>query len=107
MGIPLLGICRGIQEMNVAFGGTLHPEISQLPGRINHRAPRLEDGSIHPDPDIVLLKSADKSGDRVHGTNTLNEWSENVPALLDLFGAAFGCPGLGGALGSECLRGRD
>ena len=56
MGIPLLGICRGIQEMNVAFGGTLHPEISQLPGRINHRAPRLEDGSIHPDPDIVFAE---------------------------------------------------
>ncbi len=38
-GLPLFGICRGIQEMNVAFGGTLHPEIRDLPGRMNHRRP--------------------------------------------------------------------
>ena len=50
-GIPLFGICRGLQEMNVAFGGSLHPEIRELPGRMNHRMPRLENGEIHPDPD--------------------------------------------------------
>ncbi|MEM8786888.1 MAG: gamma-glutamyl-gamma-aminobutyrate hydrolase family protein [Pseudomonadota bacterium] len=36
-GVPILGICRGFQEFNVAFGGTLHPEIRDLPGRMNHR----------------------------------------------------------------------
>ncbi len=36
---PILGICRGFQEFNVAFGGTLHPEIRDIPGRINHRMP--------------------------------------------------------------------
>ena len=36
-GVPLFGICRGMQEMNVAYGGTLHPEIRDLPGRDNHR----------------------------------------------------------------------
>jgi putative glutamine amidotransferase len=53
-GVPLLGICRGLQEMNVAFGGTLHPEIRDLPGRMNHRMPRLENGEIHPDPHVVF-----------------------------------------------------
>ncbi|HKS19388.1 MAG TPA: gamma-glutamyl-gamma-aminobutyrate hydrolase family protein [Bradyrhizobium sp.] len=53
-GIPLFGICRGLQEMNVAFGGSLHPEIRELPGRINHRMPRLENGEIHPDMEIVF-----------------------------------------------------
>ena len=40
-GVPLFGVCRGFQEMNVAFGGSLHPEIRDLPGRMNHRMPRL------------------------------------------------------------------
>jgi putative glutamine amidotransferase len=34
-----LGICRGFQEVNVALGGSLHPEIRELPGRMNHRMP--------------------------------------------------------------------
>src|SRR6056297_324849 len=38
-GQPFLGICRGFQEVNVAMGGTLHPEIRDLPGRDNHRMP--------------------------------------------------------------------
>jgi putative glutamine amidotransferase len=38
-GVALFGICRGFQEINVAFGGTLHPEIRELPGRMNHRMP--------------------------------------------------------------------
>src|SRR5579859_7197816 len=52
--VPLFGICRGLQEMNVAFGGTLHPEIRELPGRLNHRAPRLENGDFNPDPNVVF-----------------------------------------------------
>jgi putative glutamine amidotransferase len=43
-GVPIFGICRGFQEINVAFGGTLHPEIRELPGRMNHRMP--PDGTI-------------------------------------------------------------
>jgi putative glutamine amidotransferase len=53
-GVPLFGICRGLQEINVAFGGSLHPEIRELPGRMNHRMPRLENGEIHPDPEVVF-----------------------------------------------------
>jgi putative glutamine amidotransferase len=54
LGVPILGICRGFQEMNVAFGGTLHHEIRELPGRMNHRMPRLENGEIHPDPEVIF-----------------------------------------------------
>ncbi len=43
-GQPMLGICRGFQEVNVALGGSLHPEIRELPGRDNHRMP--PDGTI-------------------------------------------------------------
>ncbi|WP_435138086.1 gamma-glutamyl-gamma-aminobutyrate hydrolase family protein [Pseudopelagicola sp. nBUS_19] len=38
-GQPFLGICRGFQEVNVAMGGSLYPEIRDLPGRNNHRMP--------------------------------------------------------------------
>lgn len=43
-GQPILGICRGFQEVNVAFGGSLYPEIRDLPGRDNHRMP--PDGTL-------------------------------------------------------------
>ncbi|QBX99818.1 gamma-glutamyl-gamma-aminobutyrate hydrolase family protein [Rhodophyticola sp. CCM32] len=43
-GQPFLGVCRGFQEVNVAMGGTLYPEIRDLPGRMNHRMP--PDGSL-------------------------------------------------------------
>ncbi len=43
-GQPFLGICRGFQEVNVAMGGTLYPEIRDLPGRMNHRMP--PDGTL-------------------------------------------------------------
>ncbi|MEQ8482635.1 MAG: gamma-glutamyl-gamma-aminobutyrate hydrolase family protein [Hoeflea sp.] len=41
-GIPLLAICRGIQELNVALGGALATEIQELPGRMDHRKPQTE-----------------------------------------------------------------
>ena len=43
-GQPFFGVCRGFQEVNVAMGGSLYPEIRDLPGRMNHRMP--PDGTI-------------------------------------------------------------
>lgn len=38
-GLPLLAICRGFQELNVAFGGSLDQRIQDLPARIDHSTP--------------------------------------------------------------------
>ena len=58
-GVPIFGVCRGFQEMAVAFGCTLHPEIRELPGRMNHRMPRLANGEAHPDPNVVFADRHD------------------------------------------------
>jgi len=36
-GLPVLGICRGFQEMNVAFGGSLWQKLQEVPGHLDHR----------------------------------------------------------------------
>src|SRR4029077_9810536 len=35
--LPILAICRGIQELNVALGGSLYQRIFEMPARFNHR----------------------------------------------------------------------
>jgi putative glutamine amidotransferase len=37
-GVPLLAICRGIQELNVALGGTLYQRVHEVDGSMDHRA---------------------------------------------------------------------
>jgi putative glutamine amidotransferase len=37
---PLLAICRGFQELNVALGGSLHQHVQEIPGRLDHREPK-------------------------------------------------------------------
>ncbi|MDP2371812.1 gamma-glutamyl-gamma-aminobutyrate hydrolase family protein [Rhodoferax sp.] len=37
--VPLLGICRGFQEINVALGGSLHQQVHTVPGLLDHREP--------------------------------------------------------------------
>ena len=44
--VPLLAICRGFQELNVALGGTLDTEIQEREDRADHRAPVSEDNDV-------------------------------------------------------------
>ncbi len=51
-GVPLLAICRGYQELNVALGGSLHQRLQDLPDRIDHSTPmqpsaKLRQGKSH------------------------------------------------------------
>src|SRR5262249_21166038 len=53
--LPILAICRGIQELNVALGGTLHQRVHEVPGRLNHRSPRdSPDGPYGPAHSVIL-----------------------------------------------------
>jgi putative glutamine amidotransferase len=42
-GVPLIAICRGLQEVNVALGGTLHQFVHEVGGRRDHRSPKAPD----------------------------------------------------------------
>jgi putative glutamine amidotransferase len=89
-GVPIFGVCRGFQEMNVAFGGSLHPEIRELPGRMNHRMQRLETGEIHPDPAVIFAERHDVSLTpggtfaRLFGRETIRVNSLHGQGILDL-----------------------
>jgi putative glutamine amidotransferase len=45
-GVPLFAVCRGMQELNVAAGGSLVSEVQELPGRMDHRAPVSDDQKV-------------------------------------------------------------
>jgi putative glutamine amidotransferase len=44
--VPLFGVCRGLQEMNVALGGSLHQTLHDQPGMMDHREPDDEDLAV-------------------------------------------------------------
>lgn len=71
--IPILGICRGLQLMNVAFGGTLYQDLpTQHPSAINHR--QKESGTIptHPVSIIKGSKLAEITGQEMLQVNTFH-----------------------------------
>jgi len=84
--MPILALCRGLQELNVVLGGTLHQTIQDLPGKMDHRAdPSLpikqRYGLAHEvtlTPGGVLAEYADGTGLRV---NSLH--SQGIDRLAD------------------------
>lgn len=103
--IPILGICRGIQTLNVALGGTLVQDIeSQVPGAIKHFSSGLAPVLLHSvqiDPDSLLA--------RVLGGDSLAVNSWHHQAVKDVAPALrVNCKASDGVIeGLESAEGRD
>jgi putative glutamine amidotransferase len=58
--MPVLGICRGVQALNVARGGTLHQHVADFTdGSVDHRQTargRIPTHTVHIDPDSRLAR---------------------------------------------------
>lgn len=78
LGVPLLGICRGFQELNVAFGGTLHQAVEEVPGLNDHRQPPVGDKAAlyAPSHDLEILPGGVLErlyGERYSRVNSLHQ----------------------------------
>ena len=56
--VPVFGICRGIQEINVALGGSLHQLVHEVEGRRDHRSPKSPDTDVNyaPAHDVDIVE---------------------------------------------------
>jgi len=77
MGVPVLAICRGFQEVNVAFGGTLYQKVHEQPGFMDHRESKDDplDVQYGPAHDIALVPGgvlAGLAGDTRATVNSLH-----------------------------------
>ncbi len=87
-GLPVFGICRGFQEMNVAFGGTLHQKLHEVPGLLDHRDDETQPLEVQYGPahDVTLepgglLRSLGQS-DRIRVNSLHSQGIERLgPAL--------------------------
>lgn len=55
---PVLAICRGFQELNVALGGSLHQHVHEISGRLDHREPQgvSRDAEYAPSHTVTLTE---------------------------------------------------
>ena len=83
--LPILAICRGIQELNVALGGTLHQRVHEVPGRHNHRSRRdSSDGPYGPAHRVTLTAGgllASLAGAPEARVNSLHSQGIDRPAV--------------------------
>lgn len=72
--VPVLGICRGFQEMNVALGGELYQHVHEEPGFQDHREPEADDINLQYAP-----------SHRVHfpETGLLRQWLGQSSAMVN------------------------
>jgi putative glutamine amidotransferase len=78
--LPILGVCRGIQLINVALGGTLYQDLpTERPGAVEHRPDGSRDLRSH----RVRLQSGSRAAEAL-GTTGLTVNSSHHQAIRDL-----------------------
>jgi putative glutamine amidotransferase len=78
--LPILGICRGIQVINVALGGTLFQDLpSERPGRVNHRPDGPRDSRSH----TVRLRPGSRTAEAL-GSTSITVNSSHHQAIKEL-----------------------
>jgi putative glutamine amidotransferase len=73
-GTPLFGVCRGLQEMNVALGGSLHQAVHAHPGMIDHREPEVPD---------LELQFAERHGVALAPGSAFARWAGGTQACVN------------------------
>jgi len=80
-GVPLLAICRGFQELNVVLGGSLHPRVHELPGRMDHRRPQDSNPDVQYGPKHLVTFEPGSRSAEIFGTAELQINSLHWQAL--------------------------
>jgi putative glutamine amidotransferase len=92
-GTPILGVCRGLQEMNVALGGSLHQQLHSEPGLMDHREPE--------DPDLDV-QFATRHEVRLAPGSAFAQWAGGTTAQVNSLHGQ-GIKRLGQGLAAEAL----
>ena len=71
-GLPVLAICRGFQEMNVAYGGTLNPRLHEVPGNLDHRDDESQPLEVQYAPVHEVLLEPGGQLQKIAGRNRLH-----------------------------------
>ena len=70
-GLPVLAICRGFQEMNVAYGGSLHQRLHEVPGFLDHRDDESQPLDVQYGPAHEVLLEPGGQLEKIAGTARL------------------------------------
>lgn len=70
-GLPMFCICRGLQELNVALGGSLHQQVHLQEGARDHRAPQTDDLDVKYGPQHAVELVPDGEFARILGTTRI------------------------------------